>query len=74
MKKVEIFKAPWCTACPDTKEIENLGTIFDIQIFDLQEQENMNYANKLGIRSLPTFIVESTRRYFNLNDLKNEEC
>lgn len=72
MKKLEIFKASWCKACPTSEEIERLKGKFDITIFNLDNQEHMRYANSLNVKSLPTFIVDSTDRYFILSDLPVE--
>ncbi len=73
MKKLEVFKASWCFVCPTNKEIEELEGKFNINMFTLDFEEHMKYANKLNIKSLPCFIVDGERKYFSLKELIENE-
>ena len=58
-RKIEIFSAG-CTLCTDTIDMIELNSCSscDVKVLDMRKSEVINRAKKLGIKRVPTVLID----------------
>ena len=61
MKKLLFFTASYCSACKAIKPIvqkEAPEKGYELKFMDMDTEEGVDMAEKFGVRSLPTLVVD----------------
>ena len=70
MKKVVVASAPWCQNCGTVKQLlKNKG----IQFTEVNIAQDMEYAKRYHIRTVPTTLVFSGTEVKQFNGIVNVE-